>query len=310
MAIVIIAPTRDTSIWAQGLLDLDPTLEIYEHPQVPADAHDRITCAITWLHPEGSLASFPNLNLICSMGAGVDHMLADSLMPEGIPITRIVDPALAWSMSNFVITAMLNYHRNWEHFRDQQKVKRWAQADTCERPLRIGVLGLGVLGQDLASKTASLGFYTAGFSQSPKEVANVESFVGEAQLDAFLQAVNVLVCLLPLTSSTENFLNRELFSRCQPGTFLINVARGKHLVEEDLIPALESGQLSGAVLDVFRQEPLPEEHAFWSHPQIVVTPHHASLTNPAAAIPQLYENYQRAQNGEPLLNQVDRKKGY
>ncbi|HAA11150.1 MAG TPA: glyoxylate/hydroxypyruvate reductase A [Cytophagales bacterium] len=310
MAIVIIAPTRDTRIWAQGLLALDPTLEIYEHPHVPEDVKDRITCAITWLHPEGSLSVFPNLNIICSMGAGVDHMLADAQLPKGVPITRIVDPALAWSMSNFVIAALFNHHRNWEHFRKQQAGKRWAQADLCEVPLRVGVLGLGVLGKDLAQKVSALGFYTAGFSQTPKEVAGIESFVGASQLDAFLQAVNVLVCLLPLTPATENYLNAQLFERCSPGTYLINVARGKHLVEEDLIPAIHSGQLSGAVLDVFREEPLPVHHPFWEHPNIVITPHHASLTNPDAAIPQLLENYRRSIQGEQLLNTVDRKKGY
>ena len=309
MSILIIAPTRDTTIWVEGLQALLPEVPVYAHPHLPADPAE-ITCAITWLHPDGALQAYPNLRLICSMGAGVDHFLADPGLPVDVPITRIVDPALAAAMSTFVLTAILNHHRRWQHFLDQQATGRWAQKDTCEVPLRVGILGMGVLGQDLATKVAQLGFYVAGHSQTAKSVPGVRSYAGEEQLDAFLQDINVLVCLLPLTPQTSGVLNATLFARCSPGTYLINVARGAHLVEEDLIPAIEAGQLSGAVLDVFQHEPLPTDHPFWAHPQVVVTPHHASLTNPHAAIPQLADNYQRMLNGRPLLNQVDREKGY
>ena len=307
---VLIAPTRDTSVWVKGLKAIDPELEIYTHPEVPEEAKAGIRCAVTWLHPKGSLGEFPNLELVCSMGAGVDHLIDDPDIAPETPMTRIVDPALAWSMSNFCLTALLNYHRQWQHFVEQQADKRWAQKDECELELRVGVLGLGFLGQDLAQKVAQLGFYVAGYSQSPKEVDGVESFAGPDQLDDFLGKVNALVCLLPLTDDTESFLNKAFFARCQPGTYLINVARGSHLVEDDLIPALEAGHLSGAVLDVFRKEPLPADHPFWSDSRITVTPHHASLTNPQAAIPQIMENYQRMVQGEPLKNEVDKGKGY
>lgn len=310
MAIVLIAPTRDTQYWKSKMQSLDPELAVYLHHEVTEELAAKITCAVTWLHPEGALAPFPNLRLICSMGAGVDHFLSDGKLPADVPITRIVDPALAEAMSTFLLTAVLNHHRQWGHFVAQQASARWAQQDPCELPLRIGVLGLGVLGQDFAKKATTLGFPVSGYSQGAKHVPGISSFHGKEQLDAFLQANNLLVCMLPLTPATENILNRQFFDRCTPGTYLINVARGKHLVEEDLLPAIDAGQLSGAVLDVFRQEPLPTEHPFWQDDRVVVTPHHASLTNPDAAIPQIIENYHRMQKGRPLHHQIDLRKGY
>jgi glyoxylate/hydroxypyruvate reductase A len=245
-----------------------------------------------------------------SMGAGVDHILADTQLPAHLRICRIVDPALTVSMSNYLIAVVLEQHKKLSTYREHQQKKVWAYTDKPEKEVQIGILGMGVLGSDVALKLKMLGFSVSGFSSSRKQLEGIQTFAGMEELPAFLQACNVLICLLPLTADTNGFLNSELFSQCRPGTYIINVARGQHLVEADLLKALDEGQLSGACLDVFSIEPLPQDHSFWTHPKITITPHIASITKPEAAIPQLAENYLRMQQHLPLRHQVERDKGY
>jgi len=176
--------------------------------------------------------------------------------------------------------------------------------------LTVGILGLGHLGLDAARKLMTLGFKVAGWRRSDHSVKGIPTYCGPDQFNVFLSQSRILVNLRPLTSATENILNRDTFAQLPRGAYLINVARGRHLVEEDLLEAIETGQLSGACLDVFRTEPLPEKHFFWKHPAIAVTPHIASLTNPDAVIPQIMENYRRILSGQEALNQVDRRRGY
>ena len=177
-------------------------------------------------------------------------------------------------------------------------------------PSPLGVMGLGQLGKDVAEKLVCLGFKVAGWSRTPKALDDILTFAGDDQFEAFLSQVNILVCLLPLTPMTRDILNRDVFKKLQAGAYIINTARGEHLVEQDLLDALADGQISGACLDVFRTEPLPEDHPFWDHPKIVVTPHISSLTNPGAVASQIIENYHRAMSGRALLNQVDIDRGY
>ena len=174
----------------------------------------------------------------------------------------------------------------------------------------IGIMGLGQLGADAAQKLSALGFKVAGWSRRPKDIAGVNSFNGQAELVEFLSGSQILICLLPLTAETTGILNRRTFEHLPPGAYVINVARGQHLNEKDLMAALDSGQLSGACLDVFEVEPLPPDHPFWRHPQIKVTPHISSLTFSKAVAPQIIENYRRSQTGKPLLNAVDLERGY
>ncbi len=313
MAIVIIAPAKkNLDFWKQKIQEearsrgLD--VEVWIGEAVPDK--ENVKMAIVWKHPHQSLHQFPNLQLVSSMGAGVDHIISDPLLPAHWKVSRIVDEQLAQSMSNYLLAAVLNHHKRLLEYLPMQEKKEWGYSDEPERPVQVGILGMGHLGTDIAKKLLALGFPVSGYSQSKKQLPGVRSFAGEQELDEFLQEANVLICLLPLTGESRNFLNIRLFKKCRPGTFLINVARGEHLVEEDLISALERGYLSKALLDVFREEPLPSAHPFWRHPKIMITPHISSVTKPDAAIPQIVENYRRLQEGEKLQHTIARDKGY
>lgn len=313
MAIVLIAPTKDNLPYWQQELQKEAQRQgletkVFIGTDIPAA--EKVEMAVVWKHQPDSLYAFPHLKLVSSMGAGVDHILKDPDLPANWQVCRIVDEQLTSSMSKYLLAAVLNQHKKLWDYIEKQRKHQWAYSDEAERPVRVGILGMGELGQDIARKLVALDFPVFGYSSNPKHIPGVGSFYGEQALQAFLQEVNLIICLLPLTSKTTGFLNKKLFQACRPGTFLINVARGEHLVEEDLIPALEKGWLSGAMLDVFRKEPLPTEHLFWQRSEIRITPHIASITKPDAAIPQIIDNYKRMRKGMPLLNEVDRKKGY
>ncbi len=313
MAIVLIAPTKDNlEYWKKGLeeeaIKQGLNVPVLIGPETEKD--EEVKMAVVWKHQPEMLYRFPKLQLISSMGAGVDHILKDKKMPADWQVVRIVDNQLSGSMSNYLLAAVLNYHKRLPGYIEKQAKKEWAYTDEPERPVKVGILGLGELGSDIAKKLVALGFPVFSYSSSPKKMEGVKSYAGEKELPLFLQQVNVLICLLPLTEQTRGFLNLSLFEKCTPGTYLINVARGEHLEETDLVIAIEKGWISGAMLDVFKKEPLPGEHPFWEHPSIFITPHIASVTHPDAAIPQIVENYKRLMNGEALMNEIDRKKGY
>ena len=174
----------------------------------------------------------------------------------------------------------------------------------------IGIMGMGQLGADAARKLVQLDFKVAGWSRTPKSIDGVESYAGNEALDDFLSRSDVLICLLPLTAVTRGILNRGLFQKLPAGAYLINVARGAHLIEEDLVTALDAGHLSGACLDVFQTEPLPPDHPFWSHPNIMITPHISSITDPLAVMPQILDNYRSMKTGKPLKHVIDVDRGY
>jgi glyoxylate/hydroxypyruvate reductase A len=216
--------------------------------------------ALVWKHPSGSLRQFPNLKCIQSFGAGVEHLLNDHDLPDSIPLARIVQNAMTVSMRNYIAMAALSIHKRMDFYQGTQRQQQWQQPEPVELPLRIGILGMGVLGSASARLLADMGFYVKGYSQSPKELPNIPCFdAGSTSLPDFVRDVNVLVCLLPLTPQTEGVLNYALFQAMPKGSYLINAARGGHLVEEDLLPALQEGLLAGAYLDVFREEPLPSQ---------------------------------------------------
>ena len=306
MSLAIVSPGKNPNAWIKVINQLSPDLKIQVYPDI-SDPDD-VEVAFLWQHPEGLLSSFPNLKLISSMGAGVDHILRDKSISPDIPIVRIVDEKLTWSMTNYVIMAVLNFHRQITRYQADQKRKVWDMSNP-EIEVKIGVMGVGALGSDVLEKLSMMDFQVFGFGFSEKEEFKYPYF-SKDHLDQFLKEINVLVCLLPLTKETEDILNLDLFEKCNPGTYLINVARGKHLVEKDLITAFEKGYLSGAMLDVYREEPLPKDHPFWEESRITMTPHIASVTNPKAAAPQLIENIKRIKSNGKLLNLVDRNKGY
>jgi glyoxylate/hydroxypyruvate reductase A len=261
--------------------------------------------------PPGFIKTLPNLRAIFSLGAGVDGFLRDPDLPD-VPLVRFVDPTLMHEMAQYVVMHVLIAHRGQRFFDAAQAESQWRQRmlQRASRDTRIGLLGLGDIGAAIATSLLPFDFQLSGWSRTRKSVPGVKSHAGEAELPRFLAACDYLICTLPLTDATRGILNAGLFAQLPDGAFVINVARGGHLVEADLIAALDSGHLSGAVLDVFATEPLPSESPIWRHPKITATPHIAALTDTAAALTFLGDGVARAESGRPLLHVVDRARGY
>jgi glyoxylate/hydroxypyruvate reductase A len=309
MAIVLIRQDGKLDLWKNAILLQYPDLPVF-HYREPHPVEE-ITMAIVWKHPKGSLTKYPNLECIASFGAGVDFIFEDTSRPHKVDITRVIDPALAADMSEYVVGAILGYLKNMDLYRQDQQKKAWCpKTYTRISDHTVGIMGAGTLGLNLANFLLPMGFKVVGWSRHSKEKACIKVFHGESGKTDFLSQTTILVCLLPLTDATLGILNNETLSLLPAGAYLINVARGGHLAEEELIPLIDSGQLSGACLDVFQQEPLPKEHPFWAHPNIKITPHVASVSDPASVVPQLVENYKRLLRKEPLLHLVDPKRGY
>ena len=285
-----------------------PDMEIRDWDE-PGDRSE-IQYAVVWEPPRGELKTFPNLNYIFSMGAGVDHLKGDPDLPE-VPIVRLIDDALTQGMTEYVVQRVLHYHRRQPEFDEQQRGKLWKLLNVPPAwDRRVGLMGLGALGCDAARALIALKFNVTGWSRTPKIMAGVESFHGPEGLSPFLAKTEILVCLLPLTPATTGILNRNLLAKLPKRAFLINPGRGQSLVEEDILAALDSGQLAGASLDVFKTEPLSPKHPFWAHPKIAVTPHNASRTDTASAARTIAANIARINAGEMPEGLVDRDLGY
>lgn len=309
MALLFLSKIDRAEWWRQELGRRVPDLEVRVWPET--GAHEDIEFALVWRPPKGELGRYPNLKAIFSLGAGVDHLLVDLNLPPGVPICRVVDKALTAQMSEYVLLNVLRYHRQQPAYARQQAARTWRGLELVQTSERhVGILGLGVMGQDAAAKLIALGFAVAGWSRTEKSIPGVEGFHGADGLAPFLKQTEILICLLPLTPDTEGILNAKTFGQLPAGAALINAARGGHLVEQDLIPALDAGQLSAASLDVFRKEPLPAEHPFWGDGRITITPHVASITDPRSVADLVAENIRRARADEPFLNVVDPAKGY
>lgn len=281
--------------------------------RVEPDLGDRaeIEAALVWRPAPGWLASLPNLKLILSQGAGVDHILVDPLLPRHVPIIRLVDPSMTRMMVEYVTCQVLRLHLREPTYRRQQQVGRWRQhMPPMASGRQVGILGLGELGAASAAALTALGFDVAGWSRSPKRLPNVTSFSGAAEYPAFLARSEILVCLLPLTEETRGILGSRTFDRLPQGAGIINAGRGGHLVESHLLAALADGRVGDAVLDVFETEPLPADHPFWSHPRIAVTPHVAAMSNPATAADVIAANLRRLKTGEPFPDRIDPDSGY
>ena len=308
MALMFLSADDPPKAWREAVCAAIPDLDFRIWPEVGDPAE--IDVALVWQPPPGELARYPNLRAILSLGAGIDGLLAQPGLPD-VPIARMVDPSLTRTMSEYVLLATLRHHRQFDRFEREQRAARWSFAlPPRATDRRVGVMGLGVLGSAAAAGLASQGFPVAGWSREAKRLAGIESFAGRAVLAAFLARTDILVCLLPFTRDTAGILNAATFAGLPRGACLINVARGTHLVEADLIAALDSGQLEGATLDVFREEPLPPENPLWRHPKVLITPHVASYASPRAGAEGVSENIRRARGGCPLLHQVDRDRGY
>jgi glyoxylate/hydroxypyruvate reductase A len=261
--------------------------------------------------PRGELAKYPNLRFIQSLWAGVDRLLGDPTLPENIPIARLVDPSMAQSMVESVVAATLFVHRQFPAYLRQQQQAQWHQLpQTMASRCNVTILGYGQMGRPAASALAALGFPVAAWGQHERNERTVDYASGPAGLQQLLRNTRILVNLLPLTRSTAGILNARLFEQLPRGAALINLGRGRHLNEEDLLAALRAQRLEHAVLDVFREEPLPPDHPFWSHPHVTVLPHVAASTDPESAAPVVVRNIAAFRAGEPVTGLVTRALGY
>ncbi|MEO9873358.1 MAG: glyoxylate/hydroxypyruvate reductase A [Anderseniella sp.] len=304
----------DPQPWIDRFAHLAPELDVCKWPDGDTALED-IDYALAWQPPEGVLASFSNLKAIFSLGAGVDHILREPKLPD-VPLVRVVDPDLTMRMSEYVCLHVLMHHR-------QQRLMDADQAkiDWTERPqwsasaMRVGIMGLGELGRDAAEKLVHLGFQVSGWSSSAKQIDGVTAYAGKDELDAFLGATDILVCLLPHTPDTHGILNRELFGKLAHdgplgAPVLINAGRGKLQIEADILASLDAGELGAATLDVFETEPLPSDSRLWRHPNVTLTPHNAADSDPEALCKYILNQIRGHEAGEKLQNVVDRKAGY
>jgi glyoxylate/hydroxypyruvate reductase A len=299
----------DPDAWSKALGARMPELEIRVSPDIGDPAG--IETALVWKPPAGELARLPNLRLIINLGAGADPLLADPTVPADIPIARLGDDAMARMMSQYVALTVLRHHRELALLERHQRAGEWhyvepRPAETC----RVGVMGLGRLGSAAARTLALLGFPTIGWSRTPRTIEGVESHHGSAGLAPFLAQTDILVVLLPLTATTRGIVDRAALDLLPRGACLVNCGRGGTVDEAALLAAIEDGQIAAATLDVFATEPLPAEHAFWRMEQVTITPHVASIAIPDVASAAVVENIRRLRAGMPLVNLVDRARGY
>lgn len=308
MSILYRSDAPRAAAWASYFAEHAPDLDLRVWPD--AGKLDEVEYLIAWQAPAEFLATLPRLKVLFSSGAGVDHV-DFSAVPAHIPIVRMVEPGIINGMVEYVSLAVLALHRDFFDYVAAKAARVWNPLEVPPASARsIGVMGMGSLGRAVLERLGTYGFRLRGWNRSLRRMDGVESFAGPDQLQPFLEGCDILICLLPLTPATRGILNRKLFSALPAGAALINVGRGPHLVDADLLEALDSGRLSRAILDVTDPEPLPAEHPFWTHPRVLVTPHVASMTQPETAAPILLENVRRHRRGEPLLDLVDRSRGY
>jgi glyoxylate/hydroxypyruvate reductase A len=297
------------SPWISALSMELPELEIHVWPDHGNE--EDVEFAIIWGPYAREMRQFPNLKAILSLGAGVDHILEQVDRPLHVPIVRLVDPGLKTGMVEYVLYHVLRYHRRMFDYEQQQEKALWierSQAAPSER--RVGILGLGEIGIACAEALNHLGFDVIGWSRTKKDILKVGCFYGDESLKPFLTLTDILICLLPLTPETEGILNKVTLESMPAGSYLINVGRGGHLMENDLLDALNSGHIAGATLDVFREEPLGKDSPFWHHPNVSMTPHIAALSLPQTAVPVIADSIARIQSGQTVPGLVDPNIGY
>jgi glyoxylate/hydroxypyruvate reductase A len=308
-ALIFISEYSDTRGWQRELTRLLPEVEFRVWPEI-GRAED-IRAALVWKHPHDALPRFPNLQLVVSLGAGVDFIFQDPNLPDSVPVVRVVDAGLTRRIVEYVVLHVLALHRRLPELNAAQRAGQWRfirpvdPAAAC-----VGIMGIGNLGSHALAALGQFGFRLAGWSRTAKSLPGVQCFHGAAGLPEFLRGCDILVCLLPSTPATDDLIDATLFDQLPEGAAFISLGRGSTVVDEDLIAALDRGRLRDAVLDVFRTEPLPAGHPFWSHPKITITPHNSSATDPVSAAPQVADNIRRALAGQPVLNRVDRATGY
>ncbi len=306
MKITFCSPDPDPQPWLEGLSAALPDAQVtLWQPGAPLADY-----AVVWAPPQAFLDEQTQLKAIFNTGAGVDALMKLKL-PAGVPVIRLDDAGMAVQMAEYVCHALIRHFREFDGYGADMAQGKWSFRKPRDRvDFPVGIMGLGVLGERVARAVAQFNFPVNGWSRSPKPLTGVQGFAGVDQLPAFLAATKVLVCLLPLTDETRDVMNFENLSRLQAEGYVINVARGAHLVDEDLLALLNSGHLAGATLDVFRTEPLPPEHAFWKHSKIVLTPHTSARTLRSESIAQIAQKLAALQRGEAVAGRVNLGQGY
>jgi glyoxylate/hydroxypyruvate reductase A len=313
-AILVAVDGPQAGEWMSALREHATDRELRSWPDAVGDTGD-IAYACVWMAPHGLLAKFPDLKAVINLGAGVDHLLADPVLPN-VPVARVAHDDLTRRVTGYVTLHVLMYHRRQRLYDAQQRERLWRAHDQpAASDVTVGIMGLGVIGRAVADTLRRLGFKVVGWSRTPKSIPGVEAFHDRSGLDAFMARSEILVCLLPRTRDTEGILNLPLFRKLKRdgaagGAFLINAGRGPLQIDADILQALDEGALAGATLDVFPHEPLPAASPLWTHPKVTVTPHNAGDIAPRVFAPQIVMQIERFERGLPLDNLVDRTRGY
>lgn len=313
MKLQLYVPDGRYDPWTEGFAEALPEAQCVTWEDSRGEPADY---AVVWRPPVEMLRGRTDLKAVFNLGAGVDGILrlrdeAPDALPAGVPIVRLDDAGMAAQMAEYVTHAVLRYFRKLDAYETGQRAGTWKFLKPHRRAdFTIGVMGVGALGTHIARALAGFGFPVRGWSRTARAIEGVSGFYGDAGQAPFLDGLRVLVNVLPLTPQTENILNTGLFARLAQGAYVINVARGQHLVEEDLLAAVQSGQIAGATLDVFRTEPLPAEHPFWQEPRITITPHISALTLREDSIAQIAGKIRAMRAGQPIAGVVDVQRGY
>lgn len=309
MDLVIWFKDKNETPWRQALELALPGVRVYAHGEVPVP--NRVSMVLCWYPEKNLLSQYPNLKLIQSVGAGIDHLFGLDPAATTVRVARIVDPALSRDMYEFTLAIILDQMKNLSKYWTDKTSTVWKPRPYKRiSETKIAIIGLGKIGAEMAISFSRMGFIVSGYSSSAKALANVDTYYGVDQLELALSDADFVLNILPLTVSTKGFFDLSFFRRCKKGAFFINVGRGAHLVGDDLETAIDEQRISGAFLDVFTEEPLPRNHSFWSNPSIRISPHVAAVTNIETAIQQIAENYRRIESNMTPLNEVSIDKGY
>ena len=309
MAILCLEDEGLAELWQQELTALLPDTRV--HIESQRDGAEEVRLVVLWDEIE-VFASHPNLEVAVILGAGIDHLLPlMDKIPEQVTLVRLVDPSITGQMLEWVTLAVLTQTRRWDVYREFQKRKNYEEIPLpVPAEISIGILGAGVLGAAAARLLASMGYSVSVWSRTLKRLDDVRSLHGEEGLSELLASSDYTVCMLPLTERTHHICDEAMFAGMKPGAYFINAARGEHVDETALLRALDTGRLEGATLDVQHEEPLPDDHPFWTHPKVKITPHVATISHARCCAPQVAENYRRLLAGEALINVVDRQRQY
>ena len=309
MKIIFYSPEKNPQLWLEELRTVLPGADVWAW--TPVCAERQADYAVLWAPPPELFPSQRELKAVFNIGAGVDGVMKVPNLPASVPIVRLNDAGMAVQMAEYVCHALLRHARRFDTYEVHAKNREWKREPPIDRAaFPVGVMGLGDIGARVAQAVAAFEYPTFGWSRTAKCVRGITTFNGSEGFDEFLRRVRVLVCVLPLTPETEGILNATTLSALKPNSYLINVARGKHLVDSDLLTMLDSGHLAGATLDVFREEPLSGGHAFWAHPKITITPHISAITLRAESVLQIAQKLSALERSETIEGAIVRERGY